>query len=688
MTDRPNGGAADTAVGPMPGYYPDPSIPGFVRYWGGTGWVPGTTRPAPAEGEVLEPPRIVSRQTPPLVPPTAAPPAAVAASAPPVSVQPAAPAAPGASAGAAPAVPSPAVPSPAEPPDAEPGSGSGSASAEHAGVEPAPGEPAQAGVPAPAMPSLPDWPSPPLSDSDTQTGPVYFDETSAGASFVMAAHAEVELRPRADVEPVRAEQPALRHVPPTLVPPPAAVVVPSARSAPPETLTPAAQPSATQEAEERVPAARSGGSGWQADPRAQRGLLETGAAPRWVSWGVLPTGAEAEFAEVEHAAAPPSFPAPAPVRAPQALQAAPGAVAAPGAEAAEPQPAENSAAHSAAPEPVVAEEEPEAPPTPGATVEAEPDVSAVTEPAPAEPVAAEAVPAVDALSEVPSVEPARTVSEPARREERVPREASATALRPEAARSAAPQRAASRSPEPGAGAAAPRVAERPAPVSRPPASTPSAPPPSGQAASGRRAAEQRPAEQRPATAARKAVPKQATKQTSKPAPKPAALQSAGLGRRLAARIVDSLLVLVVAAAAGVPLGTEAVAHVREKLDQARAASALAGHEVRVWLVDGVVLGKAGVLIGVLVVFGVLYEVLPTARTGQTFGKRLVRIRVVDARGGGSGRRTPPSFGRSLVRWAVRQLSVLMPVGLLWPLFDRRARRGWQDRAAATRVVKG
>ncbi|MEW1909738.1 RDD family protein [Kitasatospora sp. NPDC085895] len=540
------------------------------------------------------------------------------------------------------------------------------------------------------MPSLPDRPSPPLSDSDTQTGPVYFDETSAGASFVMAAHAEVELRPRADVEPVRAEQPALRHVPPTLVPPPAAVVAPSARSAPPEalpeTLTPAAQPSAAQETEERVPAARSGGSGWQADPRAQRGLLETGAAPRWVSWGVLPTGAEVEFAEVEHAAAPPSFPAPAPVRAPQALQAAPGAIAAPEAEAAEPQPTENSAVHSAvhsaAPETVVAEEEPEAPPTPGATVEAEPDVPAVTEPAPAEPAVAEAVPAVEPLSEVPWVEPARTFSGPARREERVPREAPATALRPEAARSAAPQRAAPRSPEPGAGAA-PRVAERPAPVSRP-----SAPTPSGQAASGRRAAEQRPAEQRPAAAARKAAPKQATKQASKPAPKPAALQSAGLGRRLAARIVDSLLVLVVAAAAGVPLGTEAVAHVREKLDQARAASALAGHEVRVWLVDGVVLGKAGVLIGVLVVFGVLYEVLPTARTGQTFGKRLVRIRVVDARGGGSGRRTPPSFGRSLVRWAVRQLSVLMPVGLLWPLFDRRARRGWQDRAAATRVVKG
>ncbi|MEU2396325.1 DUF2510 domain-containing protein, partial [Streptomyces sp. NPDC007369] len=28
------------------GYYPDPSIPGYVRYWNGRSWVPGTSRPA------------------------------------------------------------------------------------------------------------------------------------------------------------------------------------------------------------------------------------------------------------------------------------------------------------------------------------------------------------------------------------------------------------------------------------------------------------------------------------------------------------------------------------------------------------------------------------------------------------------------------------------------------------------
>ncbi|MEU2405111.1 DUF2510 domain-containing protein, partial [Streptomyces rubiginosohelvolus] len=28
---------------PREGYYPDPSIPGYVRYWNGASWVPGTS---------------------------------------------------------------------------------------------------------------------------------------------------------------------------------------------------------------------------------------------------------------------------------------------------------------------------------------------------------------------------------------------------------------------------------------------------------------------------------------------------------------------------------------------------------------------------------------------------------------------------------------------------------------------
>ncbi|MEU8619219.1 RDD family protein [Streptomyces sp. NPDC048623] len=36
---------------PQAGYYPDPSIPGYIRFWNGGAWVPGTSRPAPKDGD-------------------------------------------------------------------------------------------------------------------------------------------------------------------------------------------------------------------------------------------------------------------------------------------------------------------------------------------------------------------------------------------------------------------------------------------------------------------------------------------------------------------------------------------------------------------------------------------------------------------------------------------------------------
>lgn len=39
----------DGGTAPREGFYPDPSIPGYVRYWNGAAWVPGTSRPAPED---------------------------------------------------------------------------------------------------------------------------------------------------------------------------------------------------------------------------------------------------------------------------------------------------------------------------------------------------------------------------------------------------------------------------------------------------------------------------------------------------------------------------------------------------------------------------------------------------------------------------------------------------------------
>lgn len=43
-------GRPASAASPPPGFYPDPSIPGYVRFWNGGAWVPGTSRPEEPTG--------------------------------------------------------------------------------------------------------------------------------------------------------------------------------------------------------------------------------------------------------------------------------------------------------------------------------------------------------------------------------------------------------------------------------------------------------------------------------------------------------------------------------------------------------------------------------------------------------------------------------------------------------------
>lgn len=49
---------------PREGYYPDPSIPGYVRYWNGASWVPGTSRPAPQQAAPAAAPQADVREAP------------------------------------------------------------------------------------------------------------------------------------------------------------------------------------------------------------------------------------------------------------------------------------------------------------------------------------------------------------------------------------------------------------------------------------------------------------------------------------------------------------------------------------------------------------------------------------------------------------------------------------------------
>ncbi|URM91235.1 RDD family protein [Streptomyces sp. MRC013] len=160
----------------------------------------------------------------------------------------------------------------------------------------------------------------------------------------------------------------------------------------------------------------------------------------------------------------------------------------------------------------------------------------------------------------------------------------------------------------------------------------------------------------------------------------AAARPAGLGRRFAARLVDSLVLGALAGAAGTPFVLNAVDHITAKIEQAERS----GETVRVWLVDGTTSVQFGIALGILLVLGVLYEALPTAKWGRTLGKRLcgTEVRGIESH-------EPPSFGAALRRWLVYGVLGLTGIGVLnvvWCLFDRPWRQCWHDKAAGTFVA--
>ena len=88
------------------------------------------------------------------------------------------------------------------------------------------------------------------------------------------------------------------------------------------------------------------------------------------------------------------------------------------------------------------------------------------------------------------------------------------------------------------------------------------------------------------------------------------------------------------------------------------------------------------LAGYLAGLGLLYAAFFTGATGQTPGKMVTGLRVVDGDG------LPPGFVRALARAALGSLGLLaLGAGLLTLFFDP-ARRALHDRLFQTRVVKG
>jgi len=81
------------------------------------------------------------------------------------------------------------------------------------------------------------------------------------------------------------------------------------------------------------------------------------------------------------------------------------------------------------------------------------------------------------------------------------------------------------------------------------------------------------------------------------------------------------------------------------------------------------------------IVGILWCVLPEARTGSTVGKLLVGIKALDADAG-----APIGLGRAGLRWLIKYtVCSVLPVGYLW-YFHSPRRQAWQDLAARTVVV--
>ncbi len=95
---------------------------------------------------------------------------------------------------------------------------------------------------------------------------------------------------------------------------------------------------------------------------------------------------------------------------------------------------------------------------------------------------------------------------------------------------------------------------------------------------------------------------------------------------------------------------------------------------------GIFLVYGGGLLITLLLPGV-YFVLLTGLRGQTLGKMLLRIKVVDEAG------QAPGLGRALLRESLGKFvsTIALGVGFLWVAWDRE-KQGWHDKIARTHVI--
>ncbi|MEV5344789.1 RDD family protein [Streptomyces achromogenes] len=556
---------------PREGYYPDPSIPGYVRYWNGASWVPGTSRPAPKDGE-------------PLIPPPGIRPAAPAVEEtgphffdedPPAAVDPRTAGGPG-SAGAQWSQTAPPGQSgqPGQPD--QPGQPGPTAQAGGLGTPAQPGVPGQSGGPG-------------LSGPPGRPG----GTAQSGAPGLPDMPAQPGV-------PGQSGGPGLPGTP--------------VQSAPAQSGTPGLPGQRDRSGGFGGDAGR--GGGWGADPRVP---MDSPAGPGGQGAARADGAATVPPAEVGDAPDPGTFVFRRPVPGPAAARTDDGTM--------------------------------------------------TIRPVPSDPPgpAADAAPA-DFGAQGPVGAPAASGFGAGKAAAQAAA-AAQTPLTPLTPPSPQPQ-----APHPAPAVASPLPQQSgPAPVATPVTSGPGG----GQASWAQQVHQLAGGGDEPSVAPWKPPVEDLFQAAAR---RQAAARPAGLGKRLAARLIDLAVVGAVTAAAAVPLGLRAADHVQQKIDAAR----LSGHQVTVWLIDGTTGTGLGIVLAVLLLAGVLSEVLPTVRWGRTLGKKLCGLEVRDIEA-----HEPPTFGPALRRWlvfSVPGLLVVGVVGVLWCLFDRPWRQCWHDKAAHTFVA--
>lgn len=193
---------------------------------------------------------------------------------------------------------------------------------------------------------------------------------------------------------------------------------------------------------------------------------------------------------------------------------------------------------------------------------------------------------------------------------------------------------------------------------------------------------------RPAQTAAAQAPATAGPRTVGSGAKMAAL--APLHWRLGARAIDFGVLLLLNAAVN---GWFIYQYVRELIpviERASSVYARTGNMPNVEISDRAQ-RLSLIITAIMMLLWLAYELPSTINTGQTFGKRILGVTVVDLATGNK-----PRLGQALRRWLIFALPLVFPpicaapimaIGAAWCLWDRPARQSLHDKFAHTIVVR-